>query len=196
MEIARGPVTVKLALRGICIFGLIMMIGLGSVASAGSASKPKRAKGATFTVPIPAGFSQSTDPKYQMIEMSGGIILLQSTPTGSKTGGKVQGQIVVAPMLKVKPGFNPTDPAVCEKMATDTAKAIEAKLTEHGIIGAPFGRTCQFTSHDEKELNRATTLTVVYSRSEYWGVTCTYDLRDPSALAACKAVVAGWLFSP
>ncbi len=151
----------------------------------------KRAQGSTFSVPIPAGFAQTRAPEYEMISYSGGVMMLQTKP---KVAGGVKGSIAVTP-VRTKPGYDATDPKTCEEMATAKAKVVDSKVVDHGIVAAAYGRTCQFSLEDEKETMRGSRLTVVYSRTEYWAVTCTYDLRDPAARNACKDVVAGWLFT-
>jgi hypothetical protein len=164
---------------------------VGALAGVAAAADPqsKRAAAASFTVPVPRGYNQTDSPDDAMIKSSGGVVLEQSKAAGP---GLRQGRIVVTPITKA--GFDASKAATCQKMANDAAKAIEATVTEQGIVGAAFGPTCQWTSNDNKEKNRAATVTVVYSRKENWMVTCTYDLRDKSALKACKEVVAGWIF--
>jgi hypothetical protein len=173
---------------GRCLTALPILFLAGFLGAAKKGSPPERARGETFSVPVPAGFAPATDAR--LTEMApGGVVLVARKRAGP---GWFIGSVVVT---RVGPGpdFDPADPELCAEMA---ALMVPGGVVEsHKIVKTVVGRTCQWKVLDTETHTRGATGTVLYkTRDNAWVMTCNYDIRDSAALKACKKALAGWKF--
>ena len=149
-----------------------------------------RARGATFSVPVPKGFSVSTDERFTK-GAPGGIVFMADRRVAPNL---FLGSVVV---IKIGPGpdFDPSDPGFCKAAAEDAAAQMPVALKGHRIVRTSVGNTCQWEMVDKEIATRGGMSTVMYkTRDNCWVVTCNFDTRDTQALAACGEVLAGWRF--
>ena len=150
------------------------------------------AKGDTFSVPVPAGYSLVTDPRFTK-GAPGGVVLLSDKPM-SKKGRR--GSIVVT---RVPPGpdFDMKKAGTCRVIATAVTKMAPVKIIRSALVDTAAGRACQWELRDKNVANWGAVGTVMYkTRANCWVITCSFDTRDSGARKACAAVLQGWKFNP
>ena len=149
-----------------------------------------RARGDTFSVPVPKGFSLFKDERF-LRSAPGGIVLVADKRAAPH---QFLGSIVVVKMGP-SPDFDPSYPPFCKQMADASAAQTVTALKAHRIVKTSAGNTCQWELVDKEVPTTGCIGTVMYkTRNNGWVVTCNFDTRDTQARAACGEVLAGWTF--
>lgn len=152
----------------------------------------ERVTTAAYSYPLPVGFTEVHLAAFQQVWSAGGSVIAEKARSSPDS---FLGSVVVTPVAS--PGsYDPTDPKLC----AETAEALGqgGKLVNRGakIIPTPWGSSCRYVMQEAKNPNRLAVATIAYSPSSMWVITCNIDARDDPAAATCKAVVAGFTFSP
>jgi hypothetical protein len=170
-----------------------LVVALSIALPAAGDGSTATAQGRGFSIPVPRDFSKVSSEQFAPIVRAGGVVLAEDRRLDLP--GAFLGTVVVTPM-PVPAGFDATSLEVCEQGAEQMSKATGAKVERAQIIDAAFGKTCQMSTVDPGNANRAGLGTIVYRKSFHCMVTCNYDRRDAKAIAACKTVLGGWKASP
>lgn len=171
------------------IGALLSMVGCHrSSGAAPSAVQSSTIQGTGFSFPMPANWARRTD-----LPGTGGETVAMFAP--SRVGPDYfLGSVVVGPIEPSNPPLNPADPATCRAVGEGLAHPPETTLERAEIVTSSQGQTCQVRTRSQAHAgHRAGMLTVMHGPRD-WSVVCNYDDRDPEALAACTAALAGWRF--
>jgi len=168
-----------------------MFIGTWANGATPVAGEPGvRARGDTFSVPVPKGFSVSKDGRF-IRSVPGGVVFVADKRAAPHL---FLGSIVVT---RVGPGpdFDPNDPTFCKQAADGAAAQMGVVVKAYRTVRTSVGNTCQWEVVDKEMSTRGATSTVMYkTRDNSWVVICNFDTRDMQARAACGEVLAGWTF--
>jgi hypothetical protein len=159
-------------------------------ASAPAGEQGERARGNTFSVPVPKGFSPAKDERV-IRSAPGGVVLIADARAASQM---FLGSIVVT-RIGPGPDFDPSDAAFCRQAADGIAAQTRMQVTVSRNVEFSAGSTCQWETVDKELSTRGAIGTVMYkTRDNSWVVTCNFDTRDARAQDACGEVLRGWTF--
>ena len=167
----------------------MILLALSLLLAAPPASQPARVAFATFTVPVPAGFTRFDDPKVPPTTLA-----LRAKKRVAP--GAFAGSAVVSP-VPPGPDFDAKDPKVCAEMGAGMTQQLPVKLERTRIVATGLGPTCQWELTDLETPTRGARGTLMCrTRADCWVLTCNYDLRDVDTRAACDLMLAGWRPAP
>lgn len=154
----------------------------------------RRVAGASFSVPLPDGFSPlSSGAAAAEIWDAGGMVAVQAT---SHDG--FRGNIVVNNYQVLAPGLEDLgDLTYCSQIAQMSADSRGATLEDARIVDVHHGRTCQLTTRKTGASGEFIQIITVMARSaERWALACSFAATDTAGPVWCREVVDGWRFSP
>lgn len=177
------------ALRHVLV--LVGMLMLSAQAWAEPAA-PSRAKGRSYSVPVPHGFfllKSRRDPQVELLRTAGGLVLVQEKRPSFEDA--FLASIVVVPTQLPK-DFTRDDQTACAKIAKGTADSVVGTVQTAEIVHLSDGTHCQYTLRSRDNAHHGATGTIFSIPAQSWVVTCNYDTRDVVAISACTQVVNGW----
>jgi len=169
------------------ILTILIVCAWAGTAVAESSTISKRA---TFSLPVPSGFSKPTAERF-VKAAPGGVVLIENK--------RVKPNMFLASIVVKKiasgPDFDPSDSALCKEMANGMAAQMDAVLKANQMVMTSAGNMCQWTLTNMKESNRGFIGTLMYkTRDNAWIVGCNFDNSDRLAQDACAEVLKGWAF--
>ncbi len=177
-----------------CLLSAVLLFGASSCKGARGieSKKAATARGQTFTIPVPKGYSVVTDER--LLEMAPhGAVLIADKRVAS---GAFIGSIVVTKVAAHPATANANTEAGCPVHGEGMTRAAPVRLEKPAaLVDTAAGASCQWSVIDKANSTRRALGTVMYkSDDNAWVVTCNYDIRDVRAVSACEQVLQGFKF--